>query len=244
MIGSASPRTAKPGCANCIMRGLGLCSLLLDQGLEQPQAGAHAAITQARRPFEARELLFHQHESLDSLPVICDGWAASALRLSDGRRQILSFLLPGEMITSGLLFEQHLHFSIDAITPGCYRSFDRAQLRAAMFASPTMFDKIALAYNEEKHRADQLITDLGRRTSTERISRLLLDCWDRLEKLGLVEGNSAEFPLRQIHIADATGLTVAHVNKIIGQLREGGLIEISDRALQINDIAKLRRLTI
>ena len=224
------------------MQGLGLCNVLSDLGLEQP--GGHAAIPQVRRSFEAREAIFYQHESMDSVPVICDGWAASALRLSDGRRQILSFLLPGEMITSGLLFESHLHFSVDAITPGCYRSFDRPQLRAAMFASPTMLDKIASTYNQEKHRADQLITDLGRRTSTERIARLLLDAWDRLEKLGLVEGNSVEFPLRQIHIADATGLTVAHVNKIIGQLREGGLIEISDRALQISDVAKLRRLTI
>ena len=242
MTASTSQRTAKPGCANCIMRGLGLCHVLVDLGWEQPHSGEQAAISQSRKLTAARRMIFHQNEFLDNVPVICEGWAASMLQLSNGRRQILSFLLPGEMITAGLMFEQQLHCSVNAITRGCYRNFDRSQLRAAMFVSPKIFDRILSAYDDEKRRADSLITDLGRRTAAERVARLILDIWDRLKKSGMVDGDSVEFPLRQTHIADATGLTPVYVNKVLGEFRKSGLVAISDRSLQMVDAARLRRL--
>jgi CRP-like cAMP-binding protein len=51
-----------------------------------------------------------------------------------------------------------------------------------------------------------------------------------------------EFPLRQHHIADATGLTPVHVSKVLGEFQRAGLIEINNRSLTINDIAALRRM--
>jgi CRP/FNR family transcriptional regulator len=237
------PQSApKPGCTNCIMRGLGLCSILVDLGWEQPYSGEQAAVSQNRRPFLARRSIFHQNDSMAGLPIICEGWAASMLKLSNGRRQILSFLLPGEIIACGPLFESRLHVAIDAVTRGCYRLFDSAQLKAAISVSPAIFDKILSACNDEKNRADQLIVDLGRRTAAERVARLLLDIWNRLEKSGMVEGNSIEFPLRQTHIADATGLTPVYVSKLIGEFHDSGILEISGRTLQITDMGQLRRL--
>jgi CRP/FNR family transcriptional regulator len=242
MAASLHHENLKPGCANCIMRGLGLCDILVDTDREQPSTGEQGKISQDKRPFRARRTILYQNESVDSLPVICDGWAASVLKLSNGRRQILSFLLPGEIVTCGPLFEPRLHIGVDAVTRGCYRRFDSAQLKAAISVSPTIFDKIMSACNDEKNRAHQLIVDLGRRTAAERVARLLLDIWNRLESSGMVEGNSIEFPLRQSHIADATGLTPVYVSKIIGEFHHSGMIEISDRMLQITDMRQLRRL--
>jgi len=179
---------------------------------------------------------------VDGLPIICEGWAASMLKLPNGRRQILSFLLPGEIIACGPLFEPRLYVAIDAVTRGCYRLFDSAQLKTAISVSPAIFDKILSACNDAKNRADQLIVDLGRRTAVERVARLFLDIWNRLEKSGMVEGNSIEFPLRQTHIADATGLTPVYVSKLIGEFHDRGILEISGRTLQITDMDQLRRL--
>jgi CRP/FNR family transcriptional regulator len=242
MIASSSPPTETTGCTSCVMRGLGLCAVLIGMGLEQPYAGGHAAIPQTRSTFAARRTIFHQNETLAGVPVICDGWATSTMKLSNGRRQILSILVPGELVTCRLLFERQLHLSIDAVTRGSYRTFDLAQLRAAMTVSPGIFDRLLSAYNGERNRADQLIADLGRRTATGRIARLLLDIWSRLEKSGRVEHNSIEFPLRQTHIADATGLTNVYVSKVINAFRNGNLVEFSDRSLKILDIDRLRQL--
>jgi CRP-like cAMP-binding protein len=240
-VSITTPR-AKPGCQNCIMRGLGLCAVLLDLGWEQPATGAQSAVAQNREPFKARQTIFQKDESVDCVPVICEGWAASVLLLSNGRRQILSVLLPGEMVSAGLLFERQLHCSIDTLSAGCYRNFDRSQIRNAMLYSPSTFDRMLMAYYHEKSQADQLIVDLGRRSAAERVARLLLNIWSRLDRLGVIENNTIEFPLRQLQIADATGLTNVYVNKVMGEFRDSGLIKLTDRTLQIPDIGKLQRL--
>lgn len=224
------------------MRGLGLCRVLIDLGWEQPNTDDHPEISQERRLVAARRTIFYQNEILDCVPVICEGWAASVLKLSNGRQQILSFLLPGDIVSCGLLFERQLRLSIDAVTRSSYRCFDRAQLRAAMFVSPKFLDRILSAYDGERTRGDQLIADLGRRTAAERVARLILNIRDRLEMSGMVEDDSIEFPLRQTHIADATGLTPAYVNKVLGDFRNDGLVKISRRALKIIDMKQLRRL--
>ena len=227
----------KTGCSNCIMRGLGLCTVLIDMGWERPYA-AETSITQKKSNFAARRTIFHPNTTLEGVPVICEGWATSIMKLSNGRRQILSFMVPGELVTCRLLFERKLHLSIDAITRGSIRTFDLTQLRAAMTVSPPIFDTFLSAYNEERNRADQLIADLGRRTATGRIARLMLDIWSRMEKAGKVADGAIEFPLRQTHIADATGLTTVYVSKVINAFRNGNLVEYSERSLKILDIDK------
>ena len=231
----------KTGCSNCIMRGLGLCTVLIDMGWERPYA-AETSITQKKSNFAARRTIFHPNTTREGVPVICEGWATSIMKLSNGRRQILSFMVPGELVTCRLLFERKLHLSIDAITRGSIRTFDLTQLRAAMTMSPPIFDTFLSAYNEERNRADQLIADLGRRTATGRIARLMLDIWSRMEKAGKVADGAIEFPLRQTHIADATGLTTVYVSKVINAFRNGNLVEYSERSLKILDIDKLRQL--
>lgn len=223
------------------MLGLGLCDLLINLELDRPSA-AGSPISQNQVEFPARRTIFHQSDILDHVPVICDGWTAATFKLANGGRQILSFLLPGEMITCRLMFEPQLHVQVDSITDGSYRSFDRAQLRTAMSRSQTIFDRVMSAYNTESSRADQLIVDLGRRSASQRVAGLLIDLWDRLERLNKTGGDSVEFPLRQTHIADATGLTTVYVNKVLGDFRHDGMVAISDRSLQILDKAKLRQL--
>ena len=87
-----------------------------------------------------------------------------------------------------------------------------------------------------------MIADLGRRTATGRTARLMLDIWSRMEKAGKVADGAIEFPLRQTHIADATGLTTVYVSKVINAFRNGNLVEYSERSLKILDIDKLRQL--
>jgi CRP-like cAMP-binding protein len=94
----------------------------------------------------------------------------------------------------------------------------------------------------EKESADRLAIDLGRRTAEERIARLILSLMDRLAARGMTQGATMEFPLRQHHVADATGLTPVHVSKLLTDLRRRGLIRINDRSLEVLDDGALRRI--
>jgi CRP-like cAMP-binding protein len=192
----------------------------------------------------ARRIIFRDEDLHDAVPVICDGWAASIATLSDSSRQILSFLLPGDIVSTVLLFEPRGRYLVEAITDVRYRIFRRSELKAAVFAQPDLLEKFSKAWIEEKYRADQLIVDLGRRTADERIARLVLNLVERLVERGMARGEPVEleFPLRQRHIADATGLTPVHVSKVLSEFRRNKLIRISERSLTILDLTGFRRI--
>ena len=84
--------------------------------------------------------------------------------------------------------------------------------------------------------------DLGRRTAAEKISRLILKLYSRIKSAGLAETMAFDFPLRQSHIADATGLTPVHVNRILQQLRAQKMISLAKGRVEILDIEKLMSL--
>lgn len=145
-------------------------------------------------------------------------------------------------MSTALMFEPVSQCSVEAITEVHYRTFKRIEFKAALLKHPVLFDEFSKIWIDEKVRADQLAVDLGRRTAHERISRLILNLMDRLERCDLARNQMMEFPLRQHHIADATGLTTVHVNKVLSDFRRAGMIEINDRSLTIGDLMGLRRI--
>ena len=132
--------------------------------------------------------------------------------------------------------------TVEAITEVTYRKFNRSELRAFMFAHPDLMDVLSKMLVEERMEADQLALDLGRRPADERIARLILKLAKKLAERGMINDRTMEFPLRQRHIADATGLTPVHVSKMMGEFQRNGLIEISSRSLTILNETALYRI--
>jgi len=230
-------------CAICVGFDLKVCGAAA--GSEAAAACTKSLkVRQSANTAPARRIIWRGQELHNIVPVICSGWAAAIVMLSNGSRQIVSFLLPGDVISTTLLFDARPYCMVEAITDVSYRAFDRLELKALLYRDPELIDRFSKAWVDEKARADQLIVDLGRRTADERIARLILNLFDRLEKRGMVQGDPVEFdfPLRQHHIADATGLTPVHVSKVLTEFRRNGFINISERSLTILDQAGFRRI--
>lgn len=225
-------------CAGCLAYELNFCRTIVKVAKES----SPAVLQPSERTIPARRLICRERELLEVVPIICQGWAASAMTLPDGRRQILSFLLPGDIVSTALIFEPVSQCSAEAITEVHYRTFKSIEIKAALLKHPALFDRLSRVCIDERARADQLAVDLGRRAADERISRLILNLLDRLAQRGLARDHVMDFPLRQHHIADATGLTVVHVSKVLSEFRRAGLVEINDRSLTISDLTGLRRI--
>ena len=189
-----------------------------------------------------RRSIYHPKEWSEFIPIICQGWAASSITLPDGRRQILSFVLPGDLVSTAGFLEPMSGRTVEAITEVTYRKFKRSELKAFMFAHPDLMDVLSKTLVEERMEADQLALDLGRRPADERIARLILRLVKKLAGRGMMSDRTMEFPLRQRHIADATGLTPVHVSKMMGEFQRNGLIEISARSLTILNETELYRI--
>ena len=96
----------------------------------------------------ARRLILHPKEWSEFVPIICSGWAMSSVALPDGRRQIISFLLPGDIVSAGSLLAPFSGQSVEAITEVTYRKFKRSEVKELLFGRSDLLEKLFLLWNE------------------------------------------------------------------------------------------------
>jgi CRP/FNR family transcriptional regulator, anaerobic regulatory protein len=234
-------RETRANCAACPLFRFSRC------GGEDGQSASNIHLDMSRLSYTthtaaARRAIRHPKEWSDYVMVICSGRAVSSITLPDGRRQVLSILLPGDVVCASSLFEPISGYAADAITDVTYRRFNRSEFKALLTKNYGLFERLAKMWAEESERADQLALDLGRRRADERVARFILNLAERLARRGMAYGQTMDFPLRQRHIADATGLTAVHVSKVLGEFQRLGMINIHDRSLTIVDESELRRV--
>ncbi|GGJ38072.1 transcriptional regulator [Neoroseomonas lacus] len=174
--------------------------------------------------------------------VLLAGWAFRFKSLEDGRRQILNFLLPGDLLgLQGELLARLPH-GVEALTPVNLCAFGSDAVPSFFRDHPGIaLDVTWLAAHEERLVDDAVLT-VGRRTAMERVAALLVHLFKRAASVGLVERDSIPFPLTQLHIADALGLSVVHTNRVLQRLRKGGFIRLEDQRLAIGDLGAMRRV--
>ena len=174
--------------------------------------------------------------------TLYSGWAFRYKTLTDGRRQILNFLLPGDFLGLQQEFSDNAMHGIEAVTDVSLCVFPRDGLHALFGRHPSLgYDITWLAAREEGMVDDNLLT-AGQRTATERVAMLLMHLYRRLERLGLAQDGSVEFPINQQHIADTLGLSLVHTNKTLRRLRQLGLHEIRNGRLWLLNPKALVRL--
>lgn len=232
-----------PTCEGCFAREAGACpgfGVKSDQ--ESNRQRGLASVPSQVQVFPARRSILHQREETEYVPVICSGWAATAVTAVNGKRQILSFLLAGETASMNYFFEACVGRALEAVSQVSCRKFRRAELRDAVLGNPALVAKLGRAFGEERERHDQITLDLSRRSAEARIARLISVLFERLRRKGLTRGDTIEFPVRQQQIADATGLTAVHVCKILSRFRAAGLLQLDSRKLTILDHKGLREI--
>lgn len=158
------------------------------------------------------------------LKWILDGWACEARDLSDGRRQIFSFAIPGDLVRPA---ESAGHRAVVAMTavdcvdmgPVLARADEGGQILQAIGRS------LALAHG----RRYEHLSRLTWRSALQRMASLLIELHDRLEQVALVQGDRFALPLRHEDLADALGLSPAHVTRSLRVLREKNLLTLQFR---------------
>ena len=178
----------------------------------------------------------------DQLYTVLSGWAFRYKMLDDGRRQILNFALPGDMVgLQGALMREMEH-SVEALTNITLCVFPRSRLYELYSRVPSLaFDITWLAAREEQ-LVDEHLVSLGRRTALERTAFLLLHIFTRAEESGLVKNGSVPLPFTQQHLADTLGMSLVHTNKTLKRLSASGAVRWKDRVFEILDRPALERL--
>lgn len=213
----------------------------MEKRLEESSVKQHAN-WQHHRIVPAGKQIATRNQMSDDVFVLCGGWGFRFLQLPDGRRQILNFLLPGDLFSATSVFEQRFHFSVKALTEVQVSGMRRAEVQARLVVNPRILIALAESCTAESEAADKSLTALGQCSAEERIAHLLLHLTRRIAARSVIREQRYPFPLRQQHIADAVGLTTVHVSRIFSLFRERGIIEVSDGILQVGNLPELEQI--
>lgn len=191
------------------------------------------------RSFGPRVDIAREGDRPRDVHMILAGWACRYKQLEDGRRQIVSFFLPGDICDLNIFILREMDHSIGTIT-----SVTVADLSREFFDEiGSGFPRIATAFWWESlvNAAIQRewTMSLGQRTAAERMSHLLCEIFLRLRLAGLTREDSCDFPLTQSDLADATGLSKVHVNRTLQELRSAELIVLKGKSLTIPNLERL-----
>lgn len=180
----------------------------------------------------------HREEGAPARPrLLVSGWACYQRVLSDGRRQIFGFILPGDLI--GVFPSPNALRVADASAVTALETLGAGALQRAATVDADRYPGLAQALNEmaaaeEAKLLDQIVR-LGRQTAYERVAHLLLELQERMEDAGLADGSTYPLPLTQETLADALGLSIVHLNRILQQLRRERMIELKGGAVTLLD---------
>ncbi|HEU4820146.1 MAG TPA: Crp/Fnr family transcriptional regulator [Qipengyuania sp.] len=203
--------------------------------LDVPATEALQSALGRTRRLEARTELTREGKSTGEPLLITDGWAARVRHLFDGRRQLISFALTGDLL-GRCEFEGSLASStIVALTPMQVCPLPDASL------SPTLARAYAVSNALDEAHLMAQVTRIGRLSAHERLVDLLLEFYERLQTNGQAGEGRFRMPLTQELLADALGLTSVHLNRTVQLARRAGELTWTGREVRLTDPKALAR---
>lgn len=229
--GQQTRQAADAECKTCAVRS---------DGMYAPPCQERLVVSGANRTpsrmIRAGTDLFAQGEECRDVYTLNRGWAFTYVILEDGRRQILSFELPGSLL--GLMPEDSgpMAYGCQALTDMAVCVIPRTNLLRVARQQPDLGLRLAALAARDQLLLQDHLTSVGRRSAYERIANLLLELFCRVRHaVPAATGETIELPLTQTHIGDAMGLTSIHVSRTLKVLREAGVLNLKDRTLRILD---------
>ena len=179
---------------------------------------------QRRRKFIAGVDLVHQGQADQSAYILAKGWVCSYKLLPDGGRQIIDFQIPGDFLgLRSVLFRTADH-NIEPVTLVEASEVIITDLLDAFATTPRLAAAVLWAASRDEAMVVEHLVGIGRRNALERTAHYLLEFGARLILVGLGTKQGYDCPLSQYMLADALGLSAVHVNRVLRQLREMGLL--------------------
>jgi CRP-like cAMP-binding protein len=186
------------------------------------------------------EDLFSQGEPCDAIYNLVSGWIFLYTLMEDGRRQILHFALPGAVLGFHPAKGVMPTFSAQALTDATVCVLPHSALAPLAKEHPEFVLRLAWLIARDRALAFGHLSSVGRHSARERVAHLLLELFVRYgARWPGHQITEMHLPLTQEHVGDATGMTFIHVNRVLHDLREEGIVEFRYRRLRILDPDRL-----
>jgi CRP-like cAMP-binding protein len=188
----------------------------------------------------ADRVLIRAGKPLKESTLLLDGWMARAKDLASGQRQLTELHVPGDFTDLHGFTLKRLDHDVVAITKCRIGVVPHDRLKRMTERFPHLTRIYWLMTNMDAAIQREWNLSLGRRSAIARMAQLFCELQVRLGIVGLTSGDSYDFPLTQVELAECLGLTPVHVNRTLQELRRMNLIEVRDWRVTMLDAETIR----
>jgi CRP/FNR family nitrogen fixation transcriptional regulator len=196
----------------------------------------HAGLIATEISYRKDEEIYGEDEPAEYVYQVISGAVRSYKLLSDGRRQIGAFHLPGDVF--GLESESVHRLAAEAIISTTVRLVKRRSLEQAAGTDAQVARNLwSMTAGDLRHAEDHMLL-LGRKTAIERVATFLLEMDRRLAVAGLMA-----LPMCRRDIGDYLGLTLETVSRALSQLHDEDMLGFSSaREIVLRNRKRLREM--
>jgi CRP-like cAMP-binding protein len=197
-------------------------------------------LTAGQTTHPARSDIISEGDKVNEIHIVVTGLAARYKLLADGRRQIMAFLIPGDLCDAEVFVLSRIDHSICALSDTRCAVVPAAKVKELLTESSALTRALWWSTMTDSAVLRQRIIDHGRRGAYERLAHLFYEMLVRYRLIGEAPDDRFHFPVTQEEIGDATGLTPVHVNRTLKLLRDDGLVAFKSKTLHVLDAPRLK----
>lgn len=207
--------------------------------LSDVELKALSRLEESQRKVRKGAIIQRVNDTVTELYVLRQGRVMSYVILPDGSRQILRVYFPGDFIGAASTAYSKAPESLVALEDSVICPFDKHALRRLLEEHPRVAALMFVLSNAERISLTDRLASLGRTSAKARVAAFLLDIFDRLRVTNDEITDSFDLKLTQEEIGDAVGLTSVHVNRMIRQMEQEGLISRTNGRITLHDLDRL-----
>jgi CRP-like cAMP-binding protein len=184
--------------------------------------------------------LIREGERPELVFLLLEGWAYRYKVLPDGQRQIMAFLLPGDLCDVHIFILEAMDHSLGLLSDAKVAAIPKQRILEITERRPNLARALWWSTLVDEAVLREWLVNIGRRDAYYRIAHLFAELYLRMDMVGLADGQSFNLPLTQEALGDTLGLTAVHVNRMLAALAADGLITRQKRHIGIADWSKMR----
>lgn len=208
--------------------------------LSQADVDAVRALNFRLKSFSRDAYLVKEGREAQDCTLLIKGFAYRQKLVRDGARQIISIHIPGEFVDLQNCLLSVADHNVQSLNNVEAALISKTELMTLATRRPEVGKAMWMDTLIDSSIFREWVVNVGRRDARTRIAHLLCELALRMDSAGLSRDGSYEFPLTQEQLADATGLTAVHTNRVLQALRKDGLIGLSSQSLTVPDWTALR----
>ena len=195
------------------------------------------------RQVRAGEDIIHEGDRPENVFLLVEGWACRYKTLPDGQRQIMAYLIPGDLCDIHIFILKEMDHAIAFLNDGKVAAIPKEAMLQTLRQRPRIAQALFWSTLVDEATLRAWLVNIGQRDAYKRIAHLFCEMWLRMCEVGLTSGGEFSLPLTQEQLADTMGLTSVHVNRVLQRMRTEGLIRFSNKQMLIHDVEHMRLIS-